>query len=63
MASCCVAGVHSAEKGLQTNVRHEVHEQDPVRGEGGTEECPARGGDPYDTGTPISGQSLVLLPR
>jgi len=59
----CVTGVHSREKGLQTDVRHEVHEQEPVCGERGAEKRAARGGDSYNTGSPLSSQPLVLLPR
>ena len=58
-----VTGVHSTEKGLQTDVRHEVHEQEPVCGERGAEKRAARGGDSYHTGSPLSSQPLVLLPR
>jgi len=58
-----VAGVHRPEEDNGDDVRHEVHEQEPVHREGRLAERAPGGGDHGGTGTPLPGQYVVLIPR
>lgn len=54
--------MHCSEEGLEADVRHEIHAQDAMSGEGRTQERPEGGRHPHPAGAPLPRQPLVLLP-